>query len=45
MDIAGIFGIAIRSQRSEMRFFHDFREADDGVERRPQLVRHVRQEL
>ena len=44
-DVAAIFVIFLRAERAEHAGFHDFGEADDGVERRAQLVAHIGEEF
>ena len=44
-DVAGIFAVFFGAERSEHGGFHDFGKADDGVERRAQLVAHVGEEF
>ncbi len=45
VDIAHISPVAVVADGAEQFVPHDLREADDGVERRAQLVAHVREEL
>jgi hypothetical protein len=44
-DVAGIVEIAVIAEIAEQPVLHDLGEADDGVERRPQFVAHVGEEL
>ena len=44
-DVVAIFLIFLRAERAEHAAFHDFREADDGVQRRAQLVAHIGEEF
>ena len=44
-DVAAIFAYLSGAERAEHAGFHDLGEADDGVERRAQLVAHIGQEL
>ena len=43
-DIVGVLGLFL-VELAEQSFLQHFGEADDGVERRAQLVRHVGEEL
>ncbi len=45
MDVAGIFGIFRRTDRPEHAGEQDFGKAENGVERRSQLVAHIGEEL
>ena len=45
VDIAAIFVIFVGPERSEHARLHDLGKADDGVERRAQLVAHVGEEF
>ena len=44
-DVAAIFVVFLGAERAEHAGFHDLGEADDGVERRAQLVAHVGEEF
>ncbi len=44
MNIGCVFDIFFRTDFSEDLVFDNFRKADDGIERRPQLMAHIRQE-
>lgn len=44
-DIAGIVEIAVAAEAAEQAVFHDLGEADDRVERRPQLMAHIGEEF
>ncbi|KQW18559.1 hypothetical protein ASC80_21380 [Afipia sp. Root123D2] len=44
-DVVAVFLIFFRAERTEHAATHHFRETDDGVERRTQLVAHVGEEL
>ncbi len=44
-DVAAIFVIFVGAERAEHAGFHDLGEADDGVERRAQLVAHIGEEF
>ncbi len=45
VDVLAVFQVFRRAQFAEHARLHDFREADDGVERRAQLVADIGQEL
>ena len=45
VDVAAIFAIAVGAERAEHARLHDLGEADDGVERRAQLVAHIGEEF
>ena len=44
-DIAGVFLVLGMAERAEQRLLHHLGEADDGVERRAQLVADIGEEL
>src|SRR5215212_2244271 len=44
-DVAAVLGVFVRAQRAEDAALHHLREADDGVERRAQLVAHIGEEF
>ena len=44
MDVAGIILVHRHAVRSENLAFHHFGEAEDGVERRAQLMAHLGEE-
>ena len=43
-DVVGVFGLFL-AQLAEQSLAQDFREADDGVKRRAQLMGHVGEKL
>lgn len=45
MDVVRIFPVAVAAERAEHFLTHDFGKADNGVERRAQLMAHVRKEF
>src|SRR3546814_2447831 len=45
VDVGGIALVLRAAERAQQLALHDFREADDGVQRRAQLMAHVGQEL
>ena len=45
VDVAGVLGVFGGAERAEHLGCHDLGEADDGVERRAQLVAHVGEEF
>ncbi len=44
-DVAAIFAILVGAERAEHARLHDLGKADDGVERRAQLVAHIGEEF
>ena len=44
-DVGAIVAVFFRAQRTEGLASHQLREADDGVERRAQLVAHIGEEF
>jgi hypothetical protein len=44
MDVAGVFLVARRPDTAETFLRDNFRETEDGIERRAQLVTHIGQE-
>ena len=45
VDVLAVFVVFRRAERAEHARLHDLREADDGVERRAQLVADIGEEL
>ena len=45
VDVAAVFLVLVGAERPEHPGFHDLGEADDGVERRAQLMAHVGEEF
>ncbi len=45
VDVAGVFIVLGRAERAEHLVLQDFRKAEDGVERRAELMGHVGQEF
>ena len=45
VDVLAVFLVFVGAERAEHAQLHDLREADDGVERRAQLVAHIGEEF
>ena len=45
MDVAGVFLVHGRAVRAEKLALHHLGKAEDGIERRPQFMAHLRQKV